>query len=47
MIGVSTSSYYGQPKVPREKREQDDAMYRNLIEQVQEQIGVSPSGVTI
>lgn len=37
MIELSPSSFYYDPKVPRHKREEDDAMYRNLIEQVQEE----------
>jgi putative transposase len=41
MSGLSASSYYYSPKVPREKREQDDAMYRALIEKVQEEFPAS------
>lgn len=41
MSGLSASSFYYSPKVPREKREQDDAIYRSLIEKVQEEFPAS------
>lgn len=38
MSGLSSSSFYYHPKVPREQREQDDAHYRDLVERAQEAI---------
>lgn len=38
MSALSTSSFYYDPRVPREQREHDDAWLRSLIEQIQEEI---------
>lgn len=42
MIGLSSSTYYAKPKVPREQRERQDADLRDQIERVQAEL--SPAG---
>ena len=42
MIGLSPSTYYAKPKVPRELRERQDAELRDQIERVQAEL--SPPG---
>lgn len=42
MIGLSPSSYYAKPKIPREQREREDAELRDQIERVQAEL--TPNG---
>jgi transposase InsO family protein len=42
VIGLSSSTYYAKPKVPREEREKEDAELRDQIERVQAEL--SPTG---
>jgi putative transposase len=42
MIGLSPSTFYSKPKVPREERERQDAELRDQIERVQAEL--SPTG---
>lgn len=42
MIGLSSSTYYAKPKIPREQRERQDADLRDQIERVQTEL--SPTG---
>lgn len=42
MIGLSSSTYYAKPKVPREQREKEDADLRDEIERAQAEL--SPTG---
>ena len=42
MIGLSSSTYYAKPKLPREQRERADAELRDQIERVQAEL--TPTG---